>query len=116
MITYNFVNKDEIVDSAVREAFKILKTDNITIKHEYFKNIQHELQAISTYFIVAQKVNIQKKANKLTNPYAPEYGFSSTEIAYQISKEKKDQAIVYNRLNKILSYLRAGQDIVYSLY
>lgn len=112
----NFINTDEIVDSAVEEAFKMLKTDSITIKNEYFKNIQHELQAISVYFITAQKVNIQKKANKLTNPYAPEYGFSSTEIAYQISKEKKDQAIVYNRLNKILSYLRAGQDIVYSLY
>lgn len=116
MVVDNFVNTDEIVDSAVEEAFKMLKIDSITIKREYFKNIQHELQAISVYFITAQKVNIQKKANKLTNPYAPEYGFSSTEIAYQISKEKKDQAIVYNRLNKILSYLRAGQEIVYSLY
>lgn len=65
-----------------------------------------------------QKQNIvqKKRSSKLTNPYAPEFGFSENSVAVEIVKEKKDQAIVYNKLNKILSFLRQGQEINYSLY
>lgn len=65
-----------------------------------------------------QKEHTQKvrRSTGLTNPYAPEFGFSETEVAIEITKEKKDQAIVYNKINKILSYLRQGQEINYSLY
>lgn len=110
------IDTDFIIDSAVQEAFNQLGMESITIKAEYFKIIQHELNSISTFFTTTQRVNKYKKANKLSNPYAPEYGFSQSEIAYQISKEKSQQAIVYNKINKILSFLRQSQEIVYSLY
>ena len=110
------VNTDEIIDFAVKQAFEQFEIESVKIKKEYFDKIQQELQNISIYFVTAQKVNQYKKANKLNNPYAPEYGFSQTEIAYQISKEKTQQALVYNRINKILSYLRQSEEITYSLY
>lgn len=111
-----YINTDEIIDFAVNEAFKIMGVDSIKIKQEYFNAIKIELQGISTYFTTSQRVNQHKKANKLNNPYAPEFGFSQSEIAYEISREKAQQTLVYNRLNKILSYLRKSQEITYSLY
>ena len=110
------INTDEIIDSAVQQVFEQMGRDSVRIKKEYFEQIQQELQNISIYFTTSQKVNRYKRANKLTNPYAPEYGFSQTEIAYQISKEKAQQALVYNKINKILSYLRESEEITYSLY
>lgn len=110
------INTDDIIDTAVKEAFNSLGTESIMIKKQYFTEIQKELKDISIYFTTAQKVSQYKKASKLNNPYAPEYGFSQSEIAYQISKEKSQQAIVYNKINKILSYLRQSQEIMYSLY
>lgn len=110
------INTDTIIDEAVQIAFKNFGIQRLQIKQEYFNAIKQELDNISVYFITSQKVQQYKKATKLNNPYAPEYGFSQKEISYQISKEKKDQAIVYNRLNKILSYLRKSQEITYALY
>lgn len=78
--------------------------------------IQKELDDISVYMKQKEHVNTVRRSAGLTNPYAPEFGFSEAEVAIEITKEKKDQAIVYNKINKILSYLRHGQEIRYSLY
>ena len=76
------INTDDIIDTAVKEAFNSLGTESIIIKKQYFTEIQKELKDISIYFTTAQKVSQYKKASKLNNPYAPEYGFSQSEIAY----------------------------------
>lgn len=112
-----YINTDEIVDEAIKETLQQLNTDSIQVKSIYYQNIVAELNAISIYFKQVERTKNLKRSSKLTNPYAPEYGFDeNVALAYQISKEKKDQAIVYNRINKILSYLRQQQEITYSLY
>ena len=110
------INTDYIIDQAVQEAFKQLNIQSLQIKQKYFISIQEELKAISNYLQVSEKIGQVKKATKLTNPYAPEYGFSQTEISYEISRKKKEQSIIYNKINKILSYLRNAQEITYALY
>lgn len=112
----NEIKTDEIIDSAVHEVYKSFQQERLIIKKEYYVQIQKELQDISTYMIQKQHINKIRKITGLTNPYAPEFGFSESEVALEITKEKKDQAIVYNKINKILSYLRQGQEINYSLF
>ena len=112
-----YVNTDKIVDEAVQEALKKLNTDSITVKNNYYQSIVLELNKISIYFRLKERTNNLKRSSKLINPYAPEFGFNtSTEFAYEISKEKKEQALVYNSINKILSYLRQQKEITYALY
>lgn len=105
-----------LIDEAVNEAFKEFGIQSLQIKKEYYIQIKKELNDISKYFTQITRNNNIKKSNGLTNPYAPEFGFSTSAIAYQITKVKKDQAIIYNKINKILSYLRKGQEINYALY
>lgn len=112
------INTDAIIDAAVQQAMQAMNTDRIIVKQQYYSQIQSELNAISVYFHQVSRTQNIKRSSKLTNPYASEFGFdtSSTAIAYEITKIKKDQAIVYNRINKILSFLRQGQEITYALY
>lgn len=105
-----------LIDEVVNEAFKEFGIQSLQIKKEYYLQIKKELDDISKYFIQITRTDNLKTSNKLTNPYAPEFGFSTSAIAYQITKEKKDQAIIYNKINKILSFLRQGQEINYALY
>lgn len=110
------INTDMIIDTAVRQAMETMNADRIIIKQSYYTQIQSELNAISIYFHQVSRSENMKRSSGLTNPYAPEFGFDTSAIAYEITKIKKDQAIVYNRINKILSYLRQGQEINYALY
>lgn len=110
------INTDEIIDQAVHEVCSSFSQDRLIIKEEYYNQIQLELKDISNYMVQKQHVTKIRKSAGLINPYAPEFGFSESEVAMEITKEKKDQAIVYNKINKILSFLRQGQEISYSLY
>lgn len=105
-----------IIDNAVNNVFDRMNIQSIQIKNEYYTNIIRLLKEIEIYFIQRERVEKTKRSSKLTNPYAPEYGFSTTEVAYAIQAEKKEQAIIYNKLNQILAYLRQGQEITYAFY
>lgn len=109
------INIDDIIDTAINEAFQSLGKEAIPIKLEYYNAIKFELDEISKFLIVKQ--HSQKKIkNSLINPYAPEFGFSVNQISYEIKEFKKNSSIMYNKLNKILSYFRQGQEMTYALY
>lgn len=113
----NSVNTDQIIDQAVQQAMESLGLEAIQIKQHYYQAIQVELNKISLFYASNSRRKNIKRGNRLLNPYAPEFGFDqSAEIAYEITKNKKDQAKAYVSINKILSYLRQGQEINYALY
>lgn len=109
------LNIDDIIDNAINEAFNQLGTEIIPIKLEYYNLIKKELSDISQFLIIKQ--NTKKKiSGGLINPYAPEFGFSPSTISYEIINFKKNSSIVYEKINKILSYFRQGQELTYALY
>lgn len=109
------INIDDILETTIQEAFKELGMAAVPIKQQYYLDIKYELDEIAKFLIIKQQSQ-RKIRGGLINPYAPEFGFSQDRIAYQILDFKKNSSIVYNRLNKILSYFRAGQEINYALY
>ncbi len=121
IVQQNNINIDSaqinsIIDTTVAEVFQDMNIQSVTIKQKYYQSIAQLLKEIEVYFVQTERIAKTKRSSKLSNPYAPEYGFSTTEIAYAIQAEKKEQAIIYNKLNQILAYLRQGQEITYSFY
>ena len=106
------IDTDTIIDAAVDKVFKQYEIENLKINQYYYQQIKNELDYIFKYFTISQ----QKQTKREAWQYSAKYGFSTSQIAYEISLEKKNQSIVYNRINKILSYLRDKQEITYSLY
>ena len=110
------LDTDAIIDSAVQEAFNYYNVERIKIKQQYYNEIMKHLKDIEIYFKQIERVDNLKRADSFANPYSSKFGFSKEKIAYEINVTKKESAIIYEKLNKILSYLRQGQEINYSLY
>ena len=112
----NNVDTDIIIDEAVKQVFEQMHIESLPIKQSYYNEIQKILFEISNFFQIRQNTIQKKRSNKLTNPYAPEYGFSEEALSYAITVEKKETAIIYHKLNRILSLLRNEQELNYVLY
>ena len=110
------IDTDSIIDNAVEEAFKYYNTERIKIKQQYYIEIMKHLKDIEIFFRQVEKIDNLKRSNSFSNPYSQKFGFSKEKIAYEITATKKNSSIIYEKLNKILSYLRQGQEINYSLY
>lgn len=107
------INTDAIIDAAVSSVLEHMNTESITIQTSIYKEIKYELDHIKQYFVVSNSV--VNKAMK-ARAFGSAYGFNQSEIAYEIVAEKKEQALVYRSLNKILAQLRYGQEMKYALY
>lgn len=112
----DIINTDFIIDSAVNEVFQTFGQQNLIIQQKYYTLIQLEMKKIEQYFQKKDRKKRVVQKGKLLNPYAPEFGFNESDIAYELMLEKKDSAIVYHSINKILSYIRQGQEMSYVLY
>lgn len=110
------INIDAQLTESINIAFQSFGEQAIPIKTTYYNLIKKELDEIEKFLIIKQHSGIKKIPGGLSNPYAPEYGFSPSDISYQILEFKKNSSIMYNKLNKILSLFREGQEINYSLY
>lgn len=107
------IDTDAIIDAAVSSVLKHMNTESITIQTSIYKEIKYELDNIKQYFVASNSV--VNKAMK-ARAFGSAYGFNQSEIAYEIVAEKKEQALVYRSLNKILAQLRYGQEMKYALY
>lgn len=107
------IDTDAIIDAAVSNVLKHMNTESITIQTSIYKEIKYELDNIKQYFVASNSV--VNKAMK-ARAFGSAYGFNQSEIAYEIVAEKKEQALVYRSLNKILAQLRYGQEMKYALY
>lgn len=107
------INTDAIIDAAVSSVLEHMNTESITIQTSIYKEIKYELDHIKQYFVASNSV--VNKAMK-ARAFGSAYGFNQSEIAYEIVAEKKEQALVYRSLNKILAQLRYGQEMKYALY
>lgn len=107
------IDTDAIIDAAVSSVLEHMNTESITIQTSIYKEIKYELDRIKQYFVSSNNtVNKTMKARA----FGSAYGFNQSEIAYEIVAEKKEQALVYRSLNKILAQLRYGQEMKYALY
>ena len=107
------IDTDAIIDAAVSSVLEHMNTESITIQTSIYKEIKYELDHIKQYFVASNSV--VNKAMK-ARAFGSAYGFNQSEIAYEIVAEKKEQALVYRSLNKILAQLRYGQEMKYALY
>ena len=107
------IDTDAIIDAAVSSVLEHMNTESITIQTSIYKEIKYELDHIKQYFVASNSV--VNKAMK-ARAFGSAYGFNQYEIAYEIVAEKKEQALVYRSLNKILAQLRYGQEMKYALY
>ena len=107
------IDTDAIIDAAVSSVLEHMNTESITIQTSIYKEIKYELDRIKQYFVSSN--NTVNKAMK-ARAFGSAYGFNQSEIAYEIVAEKKEQALVYRSLNKILAQLRYGQEMKYALY
>lgn len=107
------IDTDAIIDAAVSSVLEHMNTESITIQTSIYKEIKYELDCIKQYFVSSN--NTVNKAMK-ARAFGSAYGFNQSEIAYEIVAEKKEQALVYRSLNKILAQLRYGQEMKYALY
>lgn len=110
-------NFDEQLQLIIKNALKEINKESLQIKKSYFQEIQLSLSKISNIFLKTEHMKkFKNQFGKLENPYAPEFGFSQSTIAQAIIDDKNDQAIVYEELNHILSFLRQQQHMNYVLY
>lgn len=107
------IDTDAIIDAAVSNVLEHMNAESITIQTSIYKEIKYELDRIKQYFVSSN--NTVNKAMK-ARAFGSAYGFNQSEIAYEIVAEKKEQALVYRSLNKILAQLRYGQEMKYALY
>lgn len=107
------IDTDAIIDAAVSSVLEHMNTESITIQTSIYKEIKYELDCIKQYFVSSNSV--VNKAMK-ARAFGSAYGFNQSEIAYEIVAEKKEQALVYRSLNRILAQLRHGQEMKYALY
>ena len=107
------IDTDAIIDAAVSSVLEHMNRESITIQTSIYKEIKYELDHIKQYFVASN--NVVNKAMK-ARAFGSAYGFNQSEIAYEIVAEKKEQALVYRSLNKILAQLRYGQEMKYALY
>ena len=107
------IDTDAIIDAAVTKVLKYMNTESVTIQTSIYQEIKCELDYIKQYFVTSNSV--ANKAIK-ARAFGASYGFNQAEIAYEIVAEKKEQALVYRSLNKILAQLRHGQEMKYALY
>ena len=107
------IDTDAIIDAAVSSVLEHMNTESITIQTSIYKEIKYELDHIKQYFVASNSV--VNKAMKARS-FGSSYCFNQSEIAYEIVAEKKEQALVYRSLNKILAQLRYGQEMKYALY
>lgn len=107
------IDTDAIIDAAVSNVLEHMNTESITIQTSVYKEIKYELDRIKQYFVSSN--NAVNKAIK-ARAFGSAYGFNQSEIAYEIVAEKKEQALVYRSLNRILAQLRYGQEMKYALY